>query len=111
MSHALSTLRISKNSEKSSNRDTDNYYMEACRQRNLAFLLLDLSEFVIRMEICPNLAYLLLKQSLVILKTAIQEQIGMNNRNYENQKLVSLLKQEYMHINESIMLLKDSLLP
>jgi hypothetical protein len=47
--------------------------MTTCRQRNLAFLLLDLSEFVIRMEICPDLAYLLLKKSLIILKAATQE--------------------------------------
>ena len=55
--------------------DHDNWARAANNKRNLAFLLLDLSEFVVKMDVCPELSYLLLKQAFLLLKVAIEEWI------------------------------------
>lgn len=43
------------------------------KKRNLAFFLLDLSEFVFKVWLCPELGYLLLKQSRIAISTACQD--------------------------------------
>lgn len=42
------------------------------KKRNLAFFLMELSEFVVRMWVCPELSYVLLKYSLLTLGGAVE---------------------------------------
>lgn len=61
-------------------------------KRNLSFFLLDLSEFVIRMEMNYELGFLLLKQALLILRGAVQKWMEKNYNSIESQRLMAILK-------------------
>lgn len=61
-------------------------------KRNLSFFLLDLSEFVIRMEMNYELSFLLLKQALLILRGAVQKWMEKNYNSIESQRLMTILK-------------------
>jgi hypothetical protein len=89
---------MSKNSDKSSNSERSSWVKAVNNRRNLAFLLLDLSEFVIRQDICFELGFLLLKQALLILKTAIQYWINKGFETTEGTILTAILKKEFIQL-------------
>ena len=77
-------------------------------KRNLCFLLLDLSDFVVRVEICPELSLLLLKQALLIFHGLIHEWQTKSSSSTESEQFLMILKSEYRHMGKLFEMLKTA---
>lgn len=87
------SLRLSKKSDKSKS-DHEVLVQNITNKRSLAFLLTDLSEFVLRTDFLPELSYLLFKKAFLVLMSATEEWMKSDCESREDKKLERILRDE-----------------